>query len=189
MPLSLRAVAFTLALIAPLTLAQETPPRHTVSAGNLTLNPNHVVAVFRPIENQAVAVLIARPGGAIQSIVISDVREANAVFDALWNNNRVTKDPGDSDARPLTRMALKDSEPATPSLIVNLDRVLAIRWDPNRRTANVYLDIPAPAAPLFDPNTNQESDSLVIQNNRRQAESVVEAYKAAILPTQTKENK
>ena len=189
-----RASALTIAaLVASLfaagACAADGGAGHTVTAGNLTLNPNHVVAVYRPVENQAVAVLLARPGGALQSIVITDVREAATTFDSLWNNERVTKSPGDSDGRPLTRMALKDSEPATPSLIVNVDRVLAIRWDPNRRVAGVYLDMPSPA-PLYDPNTNQESDSLVIPNNRRQAESVIEAYKAAVLPPATpKENK
>jgi hypothetical protein len=185
----LQAAVFILASFPVLAHAQAAP-RHTVTAGSLTLNPYHIVAVFRPVENQAVAVLFARPGGALQTIVITDTRDAAAVFNALWGNERVTKDPGDSDARPLTRMALKDSEPATPALIVNIDRVLAIRWDANRRTANVYLDMPAPPALLFDPNTNQESDSLVILNNRRQAEGVLEAYKAAVLPAPaTKENK
>jgi hypothetical protein len=189
MRIPFHAAALILATLPVLTRAQAAP-RHTITAGSLTLNPYHVVAVYRPVENQAVGVLLARPGGALQSIVITDTRDATAVFDTLWKSERVTKDPGDSDARPLTRMTAKDSEPAAPALIVNIDRVLAIRWDPNRRTANVYLDMPSPPAPIYDPNTNQESDSLVILNNRRQAEGVLEAYKAAVLPTPAaKENK
>ena len=143
----LQAAVFLLASFPVLAHAQAAP-RHTDTAGSHTLNPYHIGADYRPVENQAVAVLFARPGGALQTIVITDTRDAAAVFNALWGNERVTKDPGDSDARPLTRMAVKDSEPATPPLIINIDRILAIRWDANRRTPHRYHDKPPPPAPL-----------------------------------------
>jgi hypothetical protein len=170
--------------------AAEGPGRQVLVASSLMVNPNHVLAVYRPIENQAITVLIGRPGQAVQAITVTDVREAAAIFDSIWKNDQVTKNPGESDARPLTRMVPKDAEGATATLIVNVERVLAIKWDAGHQVANVYLDMPAGAAPLVDPNNaDREGDSLEITNERRQAEAVMEAYKACILAGPAKDNK
>jgi hypothetical protein len=149
--------------------------RKPVAAGNLTLNPNHIVAVFRPVEHQSVTVLVGRAGQAVQVIHVQDGPEATAVFEALWKNDKVTKDAGESDARPLTRMTTREADQAgaLPALILNVERVLAVKWDPNRRVANVYFDLPAPVG--------DDGEGLEIPNDRGQAESVVAAYKACVL--------
>jgi hypothetical protein len=152
-----------------------------VVAGNLTFNPQHIVAVYRPVEQRAVAIYIGRPGQSVQTITIKDYREAAAIFNEIWGNAEVTKDPGDDDARPLTRMLPKDTEGKTPTLIVNVDRVSAILYDPSRRTASVYLDRLDPLSPLIDPNTDAERDYLAIQNIRDEGEMIVAAYKACVL--------
>jgi hypothetical protein len=149
--------------------------RKPVAAGNLTVNPNHLVAVFRPVEHQSVTVLVGRAGQAVQVIQIQDGPEATAVFESLWKNDKLTKDPGETDARPLTRMMTREADQAgaLPALVVNVERVLAIKWDPNRRVANVYFDLPAPVG--------DEGEGLEIPNDRGQAEAVVAAYKACVL--------
>lgn len=174
------AYAFFLAivLLSSPTLAQQRKP---VAAGNLTFNPHHVVAVYRPVDGRAVAVYVGRPGQNIQTITVKDYRDAAAIFNEIWSNDQITKHPGDSDARPLTRMLPKDSENKTPTLIVNVDRISAIAYDPTRRAASVFLDRLDPLSPLIDPNTDAETDHLVIQNIRDEGETIVAAYKACVL--------
>jgi hypothetical protein len=182
------ALALSLALAFTQAQAAEGPGRQVLVASGVMLNPNYVLAIYRPIEHQAITVFVGRPGQAVQAITITDVREAAAVFEAVWKNEQVTKDPGEADARPLTRMGSKD--PAGATLILNVERVLAIRWDANHQLASVYLDMPAGAAPLVDPNNpDRETDSLEITNERRQAEAVMEAYKACILAGPARDNK
>jgi hypothetical protein len=151
--------------------------RKPIVAGNLTVNPKEIIAVFRPVEQQAVAVYVGRPGQAVQAIVFHDVREAQAVFNELWNNEEIVKDPGQEDGRPLTRMMLKsnDAERRIPSLIVNVDRLVACAWDQNRRALRVFLDKPIATA-LLDPNGG-ERDWLELQNNNAEADLVMAAYK------------
>ena len=172
------AVAALLVVIGSVRGAEPGGARRPVTAGSLTLNPNHVLAVFRPVEHQSVTVLVGRAGQAVQVIVIQDGPEATAVFEGLWKNDRVTKNPGESDGRPLTRMQVKDAEGnggggVLPALIVNVERVLAVKWDSQRRVANVYFDLPAPAG--------DGAEGLEIPNDRGQAEAVVAAYKACAL--------
>src|SRR3954469_17277393 len=82
-----------------------------VTAGTLTVNPTDIIAVFRPAEQQAVVVFIGRPGQAIQPVVFRESREATQVFDGLWDNVEVSKDPGEEDpGRPLTRMLPKGAD-------------------------------------------------------------------------------
>jgi hypothetical protein len=163
------------------TYAADAPPKHkAVVAGNLTINPHDIIAIYRPIEQQAVAVFIGRPGQGIQAIVFKDVREAAAVFNDLWNNEEITKNPGDSDTRPLTRMVPKDAERKSATLILNVDRVLAFTWDSSHRAVRVYLDKPL-LSPLVDPNTGDEHDSLEIQNVRDDSESIMAAYKLCLI--------
>ena len=167
-----------LALFNSAALAADQKP---VTAGNLTFHPRHVVAVYRPVDQRAVAIFIGRPGQNIQTITIKDYREAAAVFNEIWKNDDITKNPGDSDARPLTRMLPKAVEGKTPTLLVNVDRISAIVYDPSRRAASVYLDRLDPYSPLIDPNTGDELDHLEIQNIRDEGEMVVAAYKACVL--------
>ena len=166
-----------LALFNAAALANQKP----VVAGNLTFHPNHVVAVYRPVDQRAVAIFIGRPGQNIQTITIKDSREAAAIFNEIWKNHDITKNPGDNDARPLTRMLPKAVEGKTPTLIVNVDRIAAILYDPSRRATSVYLDRLDPYSPLIDPNTGDELDHLEIQNIRDEGEMVVAAYKACVL--------
>jgi hypothetical protein len=152
-----------------------------IVAGNVTFHPQHVVAIYRPVDQRAVAIYIGRPGQNIQTITIKDYREAAAVFNEVWGNDEITKNPGDSDARPLTRMLPKAAEGKTPTLLVNVDRVSAIVYDPSRRAAAVYLDRLDPYSPLVDPNSGEERDHLEIQNIRDEGEMIVAAYKACVL--------
>jgi hypothetical protein len=172
------ASILSLALLAPVALGAEGKP---VVAGNLTFNPQHVVAVYRPVPQGAIAIYLGRPGQNIQTIVIRDSREAAAVFDELWRNEKVTKSPGDDDGRPLTRMLTKEAEGKTPTLIVNVERVSAIVYDARRRVARVYLDRLDPLSPLLDPNADAEVDHLAIQDVRDEGEMVAAAYKACVL--------
>jgi hypothetical protein len=165
-------------VVAPVALGADGKP---VAAGNLTFNPRHVVAVYRPVAQRAVSIYVGRPGQNIQTITIKDYREASAIFEEIWKNEQVTKNPGDDDARPLTRMLTKDAEGKTPTLIVNVERVSAIVYDPSRRTARVFLERLDPLSPLIDPNTDAESDHLAIENIRDEGEMVVAAYKACVL--------
>ena len=174
-------VAFMLLLLSLLSTPALAQQRKPAVAGNLTFNPNHIVAVYRPVDGRAVAIYVGRPGQNIQTITFKDYREAAAVFNEIWSNDQITKHPGDSDARPLTRMLPKDAEGKTATLIVNVDRIAAIAYDPSRRAASVFLDRLDPLSPLIEPNTDAESDHLVIENIRDEGEMVVAAYKACIL--------
>ncbi|HYE20308.1 MAG TPA: hypothetical protein VEA69_17810 [Tepidisphaeraceae bacterium] len=148
-----------------------------VAAGPLVLNPRDVIAVYRPADGSSVGVLIGKPGGAVQQIVLKDFREAAAVFNELWNNQQWVKDPGDEDARPLTRMLVKPKQgeedaKRVPVLIVNADRVLGIGWDSDRRVAHVYIDR-APGAAAGADET--------LELTREEAEGVIAAYKMAMV--------
>jgi hypothetical protein len=149
-----------------------------VTAGNLTVNPTDIVAVYRPAEQQAVVVFVGRPGQAIQPILFRDTREATAVFDGLWDNNELSKDAGDDDAgKPLTRMLPKGSERRLATLLVNVNRLLAVAWDSEQSVARVYLDKPI-AMPLMEPNSGAEVAYLSVPNIRQEGEAVIAAYKA-----------
>ena len=64
------------------------------------VNADDILAVYRSNEQQPVEVFVGKPGHAIQVLVFHEFRESQAVFNALWANNDVTKDPGEDDARP-----------------------------------------------------------------------------------------
>jgi hypothetical protein len=148
-----------------------------VTAGNLTVNPTDIIAVFRPAEQQAVVVFVGRPGQSIQPIVFHDSREATQVFDGLWDNVEVSKDPGEEDpGRPLTRMLPKGADRRLATLLVNVNRLMAVAWDSERNVARVYLDKPI-AMPLLEPNTGEEIAYLSVPNIRQEAEAVLNAYK------------
>src|SRR4051812_18932878 len=108
LPVTACLIVLCLATASPRAGAEER--RKPIVAGNLTVNPKDIIAVFRPIEQQAVAVYVGRPGQSVQAILFHDVREAAAVFNELWNNADVVKDPGEDDARPLTRMMIKSAD-------------------------------------------------------------------------------
>jgi hypothetical protein len=158
-------------------------PRHkAIAAGTLALNPTDIIAVYRPFDQQGVAVYIGRPGQAIQAIIIKDQREAANVFKDIWDNVEVTKDPGEDDTRPLTRMRLKDADRAGATLIVNAARVLAISWDADHRQVRVHLDKLLANETLTDPNGDGDGTPyLEIQNVHEAAEAVMAAYKACQL--------
>ncbi len=167
----------------------DSPPRHkTVTAGPLTLNPRDVIAVYRPVDGQSVAVVVGRPGQGTQTIFVRDYREAAAVFNDLWNNAEITKDPGDDDARPLTRMMVKEKpgeadekvKKRSGTLIVNADRVLAVAWDSAQRMARVYFDRPAIGANA-EAARERETETLDVANNRDEADVVIAAYKACVV--------
>ena len=151
-----------------------------IVAGDLVVNPSDVIAVYRAAEQQGVVVFIGRPGQDLQTIAFRDSREASAMFNDLWGNNEVVKDPGDDDARPLTRMRLKEAERKPATLIVNVDRLLAMVRDPDRRVLHVYLDRPSSLNPLLDPNTREERPFLEIHNNHDEADNILAAYKACV---------
>src|SRR4051812_12737826 len=100
--LLLIAVALALSTIPPVHGDGGESPgvarRRPVVVGNLAVRPADILAVYRPPQQQAVAVYIGRVGHSIQSLVFRDAREAAAVFDGLWNNKEITKDPGEDDA-------------------------------------------------------------------------------------------
>lgn len=177
------AVFACLAVCAPAIHAADgdaTPPlpnkRGPVVAGNLTVNPRDVIAVYRPNEQQGVVVLVGRPGQLIQAIVFKDAREATAVFNELWSNEDITKNPGDEDARPLTRMLPKTAEQKNAVLILNLQRVLAMTWESDHRSINIYFDKPA------SQNSDDEHHHLEIGDVRDDNDSIMAAYKLCILP-------
>jgi hypothetical protein len=180
------AVALTLASDVPVRAdGGESPAvarRRPVVVGTLAVRAADIVAVFRPAQQQAVVVYVGRVGHAIQPIVFNDAREATAVFDGLWNNKDVTKDPGDDDAlRPLTRMMPKDKDAAggedrnTATLILNVDRVLAINYDANERACRIYLD-----KLTTEPIGPQDNQYIDIRSSRDEADKVVAAYKACL---------
>ncbi|MDB5318370.1 MAG: hypothetical protein JWN40_1 [Phycisphaerales bacterium] len=153
-----------------------------IVAGSLTVNPYDVIAVYRPQDQQGVAVYVGRPGQAIQAIIFKDSREAATVFKEIWDNAEVTKDPGEDDARPLTRMRPKGADRAGATLIVNVQRVLAISWDVDHRQVHVHLDKLLANELLTDPNGDGESlPYLEIPNVHDAAEAVMAAYKACLL--------
>jgi hypothetical protein len=152
-----------------------------IAAGSLTVNPYDIVAVYRPAEQQGVAVYIGRPGQAIQTIMIKDAREAATVFNAIWDNAEVTKDAGEDDARPLTRMRLKDSDARSATLVLNVQRVLAISWDADRRAVRVHLDQPIASEPLPSPTGNRDgAPYLEIENVHDAALAIMAAYRNCI---------
>ena len=149
-----------------------------VTAGNVTVNPTDIIAVFRPLEQQAVVVFVGRPGQAIQPILFRDSREATMVFDGLWDNAELSKDPGEEDpGRPLTRMLVKGTDRRLATLLVNVNRLMAVAWDSDRNVTRVYLDKPI-AMPLLDPNTGEEIAYLSVPNIRQEGAAVIAAYKA-----------
>ena len=158
-------------------------PRHkAIAAGNLALNPTDIIAVYRPFDQQALAIYIGRPGQAVQAIIVKDQREASNIFKDIWENAEVTKNPGEDDARPLTRMKPKDSDRAGETLIINVSRILAISWDPDHRHVHVYLDKLLANETFTDPNGDGDgAPYLEIQNIHEAAEAVIAAYKACLL--------
>jgi len=183
-------VAFAMiALLGGMTGAADAPARiKPVSAGPLVLNARDIIAVYRPADGSSVGVLIAKPGGAIQQIVLKDFREAAAAFNDLWNNAAVTKDPGDDDTRPLTRMQLKLKEGEDPTkrvatLVLNVDRVLAIAWDSDRRVAHLYVDRPAAGTPAAAGAAGAAAASAdeTLEMTREEAESIIAAYKVCLV--------
>ncbi|HEY7119305.1 MAG TPA: hypothetical protein VH475_22130 [Tepidisphaeraceae bacterium] len=178
LPVSLTcAVLALVTLVAPAALAERHKP---VTAGNLTLNPAEIVAVFRPVDQQAVAILVGRPGQALETIIFRDAREASQIFNELWDNNDLCKDAGDEDAaKPLTRMIPKGSDRRLATLLVNMERLVAVAWDTEHRVACAYLDRPIATA-LVDPNTGEQLDHLVVPNTRQEAEAVLAAYRASV---------
>lgn len=153
--------------------------RRPLVVGTLGVRPADVIAVYRPVDQQAVAVYIGRTGHAVQVLFFRDAREAAAVFDGLWNNKEVTKDAGDDDAaRPLTRMIPKDAgadERNTACLMLNVDRVLACQYDTSERTLRVYFD-----KLTSEPLGATERDHIEIRSSRDEAEKVMLAYKACL---------
>jgi hypothetical protein len=158
-------------------------PRHkAIAAGNIAVNPTDIIAVYRPFDQQAVALYIGRPGQAIQAIIIKDQREAANVFKDIWDNAEVTKDPGEDDARPLTRMRPRDADRAGATLIMNVGRILAINWDADHRRVHVHLDKLLATETFTDPNGDGDgAPYLEIQNIHDAAEAVMAAYKACLL--------
>jgi hypothetical protein len=173
----LKFAAVIVLALATSALAEKTKP---IVAGNLVVDPRYIVAVFRPVDQRELAIYIGKPGQAIQSILVADVREATILFDAIWNNDAIVKNPGDDDARPLTRMVLKDAENKIPTFIVNVDRILALTYDPNRREASIYLDRPSIESGFDDPTEKRYVPFLRINDVRDEALQVVNAYKACV---------
>jgi len=172
------AVVVVMAVCFLSSLAQPARAAHKpITAGPLTVNPMDIIAVFRPAEQQAVVVFVGRPGQAIQPILFRDSREATQVFDGLWDNNELSKDAGDDDAaRPLTRMLPKGTERRLATLLVNVNRLMAVAWDSELSVARVYLDKPI-AMPLMEPNSGAEVAYLSVPNIRQEGEAVIAAYK------------
>jgi hypothetical protein len=155
--------------------------RRPVVVGNLAIHPADIVAVYRPVEQQSVVVYVGRTGHAIQPILFGEARDATAVFEGLWNNKEITKDPGEDDAaRPLTRMMPKDAndERNTACLILNVDRVMACRYDPSDRAVRIYID-KLTSEPLLSPGP-QDREYLEIRNSRDEADKIMAAYKACL---------
>jgi hypothetical protein len=152
-----------------------------IAAGSLTLNPYDIVAVYKPIEQAGVVVYLGRPGQGIQAIIIKDARDSAAVFNAVWDNADVTKDAGEDDARPLTRMRVKDSDARSATLVLNVQRVLAVSWDADRRAVRVHFDKLIASDPL--PSLSGENDAppyLEIPNVRDAGLAIVAAYRNCV---------
>ncbi len=173
----IKLAPLTVLMLTTAALADKTKP---IVAGNIVVDPRYIVAVFRPVDQREVAIYIGKPGQAIQSIIVSDVRDASALFDAIWNNDQITKNPGDDDARPLTRMVLKDVEQKIPTLIINVDRVLGLTYDPNRRAATIFIDRPTMDMGFDEPTNGKYVPNLTISDVRDEAQQVVNAYKACV---------
>src|SRR4051794_2861025 len=97
-----RCAAVVVGLVVGLAAIVEAKHKALV-IGDVAINPSDIVAVYRPVEQEATAVFIGRPGHDIQTLIFKDAREAAALFEEIWKNNEITKDPGDDDTRPLTR--------------------------------------------------------------------------------------
>jgi hypothetical protein len=151
-----------------------------IVAGGMVVNPYDIVAVYKPVDQQGVAVYVGKPGQAIQAIVFKDAREAATVFNDIWDNQDATKDPGEDDTRPLTRMRLKDSDRKSATLILNVPRVLAIVWGPDKRHVRVHLDKLLNTDTFVDPNGEGDAPYLEIQSVHDQAEAVMAAYRACV---------
>jgi hypothetical protein len=152
-----------------------------IAAGSLTLNPYDVVAVYKPIEQAGVVVYLGRPGQGIQAIVIKDARDSAAVFNAIWENGEVTKDAGEDDSRPLTRMRVKDSDARSATLVLNVQRVMAVSWDADRRAVRVHFDKLIANDPL--PSVSGENEGapyLEIPNVRDAGLAIVAAYRSCV---------
>jgi hypothetical protein len=171
-------VAFAMiAVLAGMVGAADAPATKIkpITAGPLTLNPRDIIAVYKPADGSSLGILIAKPGGAIQQIVLKDFREVAQTFNDLWSNADVAKDPGDDDAKPLTRMLPKvregeDAAKRVPILLLNVDRILGIAWDSERRVAHVYVDRPAGAG-----------GDETLEMTREEADGVVSAYKMCLV--------
>jgi hypothetical protein len=152
-----------------------------IAAGSLTLNPYDVIAVYKPFEQGGVVVYLGRPGQGIQAIIIKDAREAAAVFTAVWDNAEVTKDAGEDDARPLTRMRVKDSDARSATLVLNVQRVMAVSWDADRRAVRVHFDKLIANDPL--PSLSGGNDGapyLEIPNVHDAGLAIVTAYRNCV---------
>jgi hypothetical protein len=151
-----------------------------IAAGSLTLNPYDIVAVYKPAEQAGVAVYLGRPGQAIQTIIIKDARDSAAIFNAVWDNAEVTKDAGEDDARPLTRMRVKDSDARSATLVLNVQRVMAVSWDSDRRSVRVHFDKLIANDPLPSVSGETEAPFLEIPNVRDAGVAIVAAYRNCV---------
>jgi hypothetical protein len=165
-----------------LSLAAGAQPAHKpIVAGGIVVNPHDVIAVYRPLDQQGVAVYLGRPGQAIQAIVIRDSKEAAAVFNEIWDNQEACKDPGDDDARPLTRMRVKDAAAKSATLIANVQRVMAVVWESDRRSLRVVFDKLLQQDLFENPNGGDSLPWLEFQSLHDDGETVMAAYKACML--------
>ena len=71
----------------------------------------------------------------------------------------------------------KLAERRLATLLVNVNRLMAVAWDSDRNVTRVYLDKPI-AMPLLDPNTGEEIAYLSVPNIRQEGAAVIAAYKA-----------
>ena len=182
LPPAFCAAVFVMTTLLTTAAFADSKARHkTITVGSLMIIADDVIAVVRSSEQQPVEVFIGKPGHAVQVILFRDLREAQAVFTDLWDNREVTKDPGDDDARPLTRMKLKDSARGPTTLIANLSRLLAIVHHPDSREIHIYIDQGAVAFPLPDlTNNDAERHFVEIKNNNGEADIVIAAYKECV---------
>jgi hypothetical protein len=152
-----------------------------IVAGGVVLNPSDVIAVYRPLNQQGVAVYLGRPGQAIQAIVFRDAKEGSTVFNEIWDNQDACKDPGDDDARPLTRMRTKDSTSKSATLIANVGRIMAIVWESDRSSVRVMIDKLLANDFFENPNGGDPMPWLVFQSLHDDADTIVAAYRACVL--------
>ena len=164
-------------MIAEFSAAQNPPKQKPIVAGDLVVNPQDIIAVYRPAAlPSTVFIYMGHPGDVAQIIRLDDATRASATFDAIWGNAAITKDPGDDDARPLTRMLPKNSERKAPTLVANSKRILGMLRDPNRRVVRVFLDMQV-AATL----QAQQYSCLEIDNGREEGELVLAAYRECVV--------